>query len=144
MSDGAGPATELLYVMQQRTNPIRLDYSHQKLRKSSRVLMACCALIVTAWLLVFVGRQRVSSLNWTGYDPDPDISQSLANDARRARTYLPFGVLAVLMDAGACIAAIETCVQPQNRWFGVSLLLVSVASLAWHGFLGLGALFFAQ
>jgi hypothetical protein len=107
------------------------------------VVMSGVLLLVGAWLLWGVGRQAVARLDWSGYDRDPDIAQSLANDRRCARVYLPFGVWALVADACGCIAAVAAWVQSEKQTLAVGFVLACVGSLCWHGLACAVAFFFA-
>ena len=112
-----------------------LDYRHGFVKESRHATtIVAIAVLLLAWGVSTIGQIRVSRLDWTGYDPDPDISQSLKNDARRANAFLPFGILAVALDAVAAGYAVFGMIRRRNVFLNGILLVLCLACLAWHGF----------
>jgi hypothetical protein len=125
---------------------VELNYSRRRDRPSGRsIWVVAVGLLLLAWGASTFGQLRVAHLNWSGYDPDPDISQSLVNDRRRANAFIPFAAIAVALDLAAVLAvAIRLGTSRDHRTLNALVLLTSLGCTAWHGLLLIGAAFFAS
>jgi hypothetical protein len=113
---------------------IHLDYQHNVPTSATpATALILIATLFIAWGVYAAGVQRVNRLSWAGYDPDPDISQSLANDARRANVILPFLAVATVIDVVAVGLAITGFVKRQRWWWNLLSILLCLLSAGWHG-----------
>jgi hypothetical protein len=88
--------------------------------------------LVVAWGVYGAGVWRVGHLSWVGYDADPDIAESLRNDARCARVILPFVCGAAAMDVTAFGVAIMGVLRERRWWWNLAAIVLCVGSVAWH------------
>jgi hypothetical protein len=123
---------------------VQLDYAHREtVRRGRRVAIAAIGLLLLAWAASITGHVRLARLDWTGYDPDPDISQSLANDSRRARAFLPFEAVAVMLDLFAGAMALQALQRREKLGLSLTVLGIAIISLGWHGLCCAAAISFA-
>ncbi len=123
---------------------IHLDYRRNTSTAGNAALLLYLALmLVIAWTVYAAGMWRVAHLSWAGYDPDPSIAQSLANDSRCAKVFLPFLITATVIDAVAVVLAFAGIVKRQH-WWNVSGVILCLLSVGWHGLGLFAACFFAS
>ena len=123
---------------------VHLDYQpkrHSDGRPAPAI--AAIAFLILAWSASVAGEFRVSRLNWSGYDPDPSIAQSIANDERRAKAAPPFATTAFALDLLAILLVIWGLVTRRHLKWNLSALVLCLGCAAWHGLGFAAASFFA-
>ena len=100
--------------------------------------------ISLAWAAYATGQFRVAHLDLSRWGLDPDIAGSLAIDGYRAKHMLPFIAVAVALDLVAIAGSWWVSVGVGPKRAGICALVLSAASLLFHGFILLITNFFAS
>ncbi len=102
-------------------------------RKNRLLAWIALILLLAAWLVVFVGRERVSRLDVSRWGTDLDVLELLQIDKFRYQFYLPYIVAAGVLDVLALVAALSLTSGERFKILIWLVALIWLVSASFHG-----------